>query len=204
MAAVGILSYGAGNVGSLRNMFARLDIESELVSDPDAIHKQQRLVLPGVGAYDHAMSELENRSLTEPLIAFARSGRPMLGVCLGMQLLLDSSEEGQRPGLGLIAGDCRRFRPPGDSGLRVPHMGWNTVVPTGPSQALSGLETENRFYFVHSYHAVCADEGSVLSRTTYGYEFASMIASDNVIGAQFHPEKSHRFGMTLLDNWART
>jgi imidazole glycerol-phosphate synthase subunit HisH len=203
MTAVGILNYGVGNIGSLVNMFKKLDVDAHVVSTPGEVAGESRLVLPGVGAYDHAMRELDARALVDPLAEFVASGRPLLGICLGMQLLVNSSEEGELPGLGYIKGVCRRFEAPPGHDLRVPHMGWNSILPIRTSGLFDDLEGEKRFYFVHSYFVDCAERINVLAETTYGGEFASMIIRDNVVGAQFHPEKSHVFGMTLLKNWSR-
>ncbi|MET0885792.1 MAG: imidazole glycerol phosphate synthase subunit HisH [Mycetocola sp.] len=199
---VGILDYGVGNIGSLVNMFRKIDVPARLVSQPEEIDSVSRLVLPGVGSFDNAMTKLIAGRFEEPLGAFVKAGRPFLGICLGMQLLLDSSEEGTMSGLGFVPGSSRRFRPAEFPGLRVPHMGWNTVSAAHASPMFDRIEEENRFYFVHSYRVECVSEKDVLAWTTYGAPFHSMIARDNVTGAQFHPEKSHVFGMTLLENWS--
>jgi glutamine amidotransferase len=200
---IGILNYGVGNIGSLVNMFKKLDVGAHVVSTADDLLEQSRLVLPGVGAFDHAMRELENRALIEPLEAYVASGKSLLGICLGMQLLVDSSEEGELPGLGYIKGTCRRLEPPSELGLRVPHMGWNSVSARQESDLFARFDAGSRFYFAHTYFVDCGESSSVLGCTTYGTEFASMIVRDNVVGVQFHPEKSHVFGMTLLENWSR-
>jgi imidazole glycerol-phosphate synthase subunit HisH len=202
MMNIGILDYGVGNVGSLLNMFRRLDLEAHVVSTPDALARVPRLVLAGVGAFDHARRELTARGLTEPLSAYAASGRPLLGICLGMQLLVDSSDEGKLPGLGYIPGKCMRLDPPIELDLRVPHMGWNSIIPDRGSDLFRGLDDMSRFYFAHSFFVGCHDDSNVLAWTDYGGKFPSMIARDNIVGAQFHPEKSHAFGMTLLENWS--
>ncbi len=198
---VGIVNYGVGNIGSLMNMFKKLEIDVQVVSTPEDMMRMSRLVLPGVGAYDHAMGELDQRGLTEPLTTFRASGKYILGVCLGMQLLVDSSDEGVLSGLGFISGTCKRLGEPAAAALRIPHMGWNKVTPRQGSQMLAGLAVDSRFYFVHSYF-VDAPDSVVLATTKYGIDFASIIGYENVNGAQFHPEKSHAFGMTLLENWA--
>jgi glutamine amidotransferase len=158
------------------------------------------VLLPGVGAFDYGMARLSEPGFDEAVRSFAKSGRPLLGICLGMQLLLDGSEEGRSPGLGLIPGRSVRFDP--SAGMRVPHMGWNAVTPARADSFISGVPDDNRFYFVHSYHVVPDDPASVLATSEYGNEFASMIRVDNVMGAQYHPEKSHAFGMTVLKNFA--
>jgi imidazole glycerol phosphate synthase glutamine amidotransferase subunit len=146
------------------------------------------------------MRLLEEKQLVGPLREFAASGRPLLGICLGMQLLLESSEEGSARGLGLIPGTSLRFeeRP----GVRVPHMGWSHATPTREDGLIAGLPDDNRFYFVHSYRVVPSDDSAVLATTEYGVTFASMVRTGSVMGAQFHPEKSHAFGMTILKNFA--
>jgi glutamine amidotransferase len=201
--SVGVLSYGVGNVGSLINMFRKIGVGVELVATPGDIGHQTHLVLPGVGAFDHAMKELHSRNLVEPLQDYAASGAHLLGICLGMQLLVDSSDEGELPGLGYIKGRCSRLSPGPIDSLRIPHVGWNTIHPQRSSPLLQGLEDQSRFYFVHSYYVQCNDEADVLTTTDYGETFASMVAHLNVTGAQFHPEKSHVFGMALLRNWSR-
>lgn len=200
---IGILDYGVGNVGSLLNMFRRLGLEAHVVALPDKLGKESHLVLAGVGAFDHARRELAERGLLEPLSAYVASGNPLLGICLGMQLLVDSSDEGELPGLGYISGKCMRLEPPAELGLRVPHMGWNRIIPSRPAGLFQGFELTNRFYFAHSYFVECSDDSNVMAWTHYGNRFASAIAQDNVVGTQFHPEKSHVFGMTLFENWAR-
>ncbi|WP_404435836.1 imidazole glycerol phosphate synthase subunit HisH [Microbacterium aerolatum] len=197
---VGILDYGVGNLGSVRNMFRRIDVTCELAHDSERLTDFDRLLLPGVGAFDRAAGRLADRGLADAIKEFAKTGRPILGICLGMQLLLDSSAEGEMAGLGLIPGRSERFVP--REGLRVPHMGWNSVTPTVESRIFAEVATEPRFYFVHSYHAVPDNAQDVLATTPHGDDFVSMIRRDNIIGAQFHPEKSHLFGMQLLRGFA--
>lgn len=197
-----IVDYGVGNIGSLINMSRRIGQEAELSADPEQIASAERLLLPGVGAFDTATDKLRSGGFDAAIHEFARSGRPLLGICLGMQLLLDSSEEGTSAGLGLIPGGSVRFD---DSrGIRVPHMGWNQLIVRKPAAIVEGLPTNHRFYFVHSYRVVVSDECDELARSDYGGEFTSMVQRENVTGAQFHPEKSHAFGMQMLDQWARS
>jgi imidazole glycerol-phosphate synthase subunit HisH len=198
--SVSIVSYGLGNLGSVANMLKRAGAEPVLVSTPEELLASERVLLPGVGAFDEGMARLANQDLIEPLQQFAASGRPLFGICLGMQLLLDSSEEGDAAGLGLIPGRSVRFAE--GEGLRVPHMGWNTVDPRRSDPLIHGLPDDSRFYFVHSYRVVPARADDELGTTNYGGGFASMIGADNIRGAQFHPEKSHAFGMTILKNFA--
>lgn len=197
---VSIVDYGLGNLGSVANMLKRVGAQNNRVSTPEEILAADRILLPGVGAFDKGTALLWDTGLSDALREFAASGRPLLGICLGMQLLLDSSEEGVSEGLGLIPGRSLRFE--NAPGLRVPHMGWNEVSPQHEDPIFTSLPDENRFYFVHSYRVVPAREEDILATTTYGESFASMIRRDNVIGAQFHPEKSHAFGMVILRNFA--
>jgi glutamine amidotransferase len=196
---VSLVSYGLGNLGSVINMLKRVGAESRLVSTPEEILASDRLMLPGIGAFDTGMRLLDADDRIAAIKEFAATGKPLLGICLGMQLLLDGSEEGTEPGLGLIPGTSKRFADRPD--LRVPHMGWNLVVPTRDDPLVAGLEPDSRFYFVHSYRVVPERAADVLGTTEYGSPFASMIRSDNVMGAQYHPEKSHAFGMRVLSNF---
>ena len=201
---ISVIDYGVANLGSILNMLRKVGAEGELVSTPEEVAKAERIILPGVGAFDHGMTALTERGLVAPLRKKALDDRvPILGICLGMQLLGQGSEEGSLPGLGIIEARCERFRFEHASTLKVPHMGWNALSPRRASPLLSGLDAHARFYFVHSYHIVCADPADVLATATYGVEFTAMVQQGQVCGAQFHPEKSHRFGMTLLGNFAR-
>lgn len=199
---ISIVDYGVANLGSIRNMLRKLGLEAELVSTPAGVERASKIILPGIGAFDHGMNELAQRGLVEPLRAKATQERvPFLGICLGMQLMGHGSEEGTRPGLDLIAGTCVRFRFPPGHALKVPHMGWNEPVPKRPSRLLQGLDAGARFYFTHSFHLVCDDPADVLAAAVHGSEFTAMIERGNVMGVQFHPEKSHRYGMTVLRNF---
>lgn len=197
---VSIVDYGLGNLGSVSNMFRRVGAESRRVSTPEDLLASDRVLLPGIGAFDAGVALLEEQGLTSALREFAASGRPLLGICLGMQLLLDTSEEGTSGGLGLIPGTSRRFDE--SPGVRVPHMGWNHATPTREDPLVAGLPADSRFYFVHSYRVVPTDQSAILATTTHGVTFASMVRVGSVMGAQFHPEKSHAFGMTILKNFA--
>lgn len=196
-----IIDYGMGNIGSLRNMFRRIGAETEVAADPASIKRARKLLLPGVGAFDAAMSRINTSGLGEVIRRRAlEAGVPTLGVCLGMQLLTDGSEEGTLPGLGLIPARARRF--PREAGLKVPHMGWNVVEKTSPSPLTAPFSGETRFYFVHSYYVEVEDQRHSILKARYGVRFDAAIQRDNVFGAQFHPEKSHRFGMALLKAFA--
>ena len=198
-----IVDYGMGNLGSIQNMLKKIGQAALITSDPQEIGRADRLILPGVGAFDHGMTRLASLGLLDLLNELALQRRiPILGVCLGMQLLTRRSAEGQCPGLGWLEAETVRFNfSPEQSHLKIPHMGWNTVNFCHPAPLTAGFEGETRFYFVHSYHLVCHDAVDVLATTAYGYDFASMVQRGNIMGAQFHPEKSHRFGMRLLKNF---
>lgn len=197
---IGLVDYGLGNLGSVVNMLKRIGAQTLRVSNPDDLLACDRIILPGVGAFDTGVRMLHSGGLGEAVQQFASTGKPVLGICLGMQLLLDSSAEGTSPGLGLIEGSSVRFSSEGD--LRVPHMGWNRVSPLLEDPLVAGIDEMSRFYFVHSYKVVPARAEDVLATTNYGGDFASMIRSGNVMGAQYHPEKSHTFGMRVLSNFA--
>lgn len=200
---ISVVDYGVANLGSMLNMLRKAGAAAELVDSPEALARARKIVLPGIGAFDHGVAALAERGLVDVLRGKALEERvPLLGVCLGMQMLGLGSEEGVREGLGLIRMRCERFRLPEGSRLKVPHMGWSTIAPRHASPLLDGLDGEARFYFVHSYHAVCERDEDVLATSPYGVEFVSVVESGNVRGVQFHPEKSHRYGMALLRNFA--
>lgn len=197
-----IVDYNMGNLGSISNMLKKIGVEATITADPGAIACAQKLILPGVGAFDAGMENLERSGLV-PILnqRVLQDGVPVLGICLGMQLMTRSSDEGTRPGLGWIDAAALRFRP-ADKTLKVPHMGWNRVVPARAAPLTEGLPDEPRFYFVHSYFVQCHNPTDVLLTTPYGGEFHSAFEHGNVSGVQFHPEKSHKFGMALLRNFA--
>lgn len=196
-----IVDYGMGNLGSVLNMFKRIGVKALITSDHDEIRNAEKLLLPGVGAFDAAITRIHNTGLREILDHKAKTECiPILGICLGMQLLTRSSEEGKLPGLGWIAATSCRF--PAKAGIKVPHMGWNVVKPTRVSSLTQDLPNESRFYFVHSYYvSVDHSEDSIL-KANHGVTFDAAVQHDNIYGAQFHPEKSHKFGMQLLKNFA--
>jgi glutamine amidotransferase len=204
VSAVTIVDYGVGNVASVLNMLKKIGAAAELSGEPDVVARAQKIILPGVGAFDRAANILRTTGLRDALIAAAAAGTPVLGICLGMQLLLDSSEEGEsaESGLGLIPG--RVVALPHEirgQGLRIPHMGWNAITRVG-RDAFPSVADGDRFYFVHSYHAVPDDETHRFAIARHGIEFTAMVHRDNVLGAQFHPEKSHRTGMAMLADFA--
>ena len=199
---VTVVDYGIGNLGAIPNMLRRVGVEAVVSADPDVVARAERLIVPGVGAYDAGVRNLRASGLWEVLEKKALVERvPVLGLCLGMELLSERSEEGELPGLGWIPGRVVRFRMPADSRLRVPHMGWNTVAARRPSP-LADVIDGARFYFAHSYYFEPAQPESTAGVTTYGYPFASVVHQDNIVGVQFHPEKSHRFGLALLARFA--
>jgi glutamine amidotransferase len=200
---ISIVNYGVSNIGSMLNMMKKIGFPAQVVSTPAEIERADKIILPGVGAFDHGMLALMELGLVIPLKKRIVQDRvPILGVCLGMQLLAKGSEEGVLGGLDLIDGYCIRFQSNGDTSIRIPHMGWNELTIRRESALLERLEGA-RFYFVHSYHFVCTSQANVLATAYYGNEFTAAVQCNNVWGVQFHPEKSHRFGMTLLSNFAR-
>jgi len=199
-----IIDYKMGNIGSVLNMLKRIGAEAVISSDPREIEGADKLILPGVGAFDTGMKHLAESNLTNLLNEKVLERKtPTLGICLGMQLLTKRSEEGVLPGLGWIDGETVRFRFDADqSNLKIPHMGWNTVKIKTTDSLFKDLEDEARFYFVHSYRVVCHSDEDVLAVTHHGDDFVSAVQHENIMGTQFHPEKSHKFGMTLLRNFA--
>lgn len=199
---ISIVDYGMGNLGSIVNMFKRIGVVAQISGDPDVLARATKILLPGVGAFDSAMQRIEKSGLRTVLDYKALQERvPVLGICLGMQLLTRSSEEGKHVGLGWIAASTRRFGP--ELNLKVPHMGWNAVQAVCPSPLTQELPADARFYFVHSYYVAVDSQEDSLLKTRYGVTFDAAISHNNIYGAQFHPEKSHRFGMQLLANFAR-
>lgn len=200
---VGILDYGIGNVGSIHNMLKKAGAASLIVRDAQALAACEKLILPGVGAFDDGMARLDMSGMRGALDAAVAAGKPVLGICLGMQMLGLSSEEGAREGLGYIPFRNIRFRLAEQPGLKVPHMGWDVVSLPDPADPLvRGVAEPPRYYFVHSYHAQCDSQADALMLCDYGYPFVAAVRHGNVRGTQFHPEKSHRFGMALLKNFA--
>lgn len=200
-----IVDYGVGNVASVQNMLKKAGHDAELTSDPEAVVAASKIILPGVGAFDRAAGILRMTGLGEAVVQAAGSGAQVLGICLGMQLLLEGSEEGegQEPGLGLIPGRVVAFPSAlREQGIRIPHMGWNSVTRVGDAAALPALVDGDRFYFVHSFHAVPTDTADRFATAQHGIEFTAMVRRGNVMGAQFHPEKSHRTGMAMLRDFA--
>ena len=200
---VGIINNGLGNLGSIQNMLKVIGEKSIISADIKALNTCDRYILPGVGAFDAGMTRLQESGLVDFIKnKVLEEKAPILGICLGMQLLGRKSEEGSLPGLGLIPFDNIRFRLE-DSNLRVPHMGWDIVEFKQSNPLLKNLQGTQRYYFVHSYHALCDSKDNILMTCDYGYEFAAAVVKDNIMGVQFHPEKSHDFGMALLNNFVK-
>lgn len=196
-----IVDYGMGNLRSVQKAFEKLDVPAEIVTTPEQVASATKLVLPGVGAFRDAIHEIQRLNLVEPIRQHIRQDKPFLGICLGLQLLFDVSfEDGEWQGLGVLAGDVVRF--PAMPDLKVPHMGWNTLEPTRQIPLLAGVPHDASVYFVHSYYVRPQDESVVATRTNYGIEFTSMIARGNLVATQFHPEKSQKVGLKLLENFA--
>jgi glutamine amidotransferase len=198
-----IIDYGLGNLGSIQNMLKRIGATSFLTSDINDILKAEKLLLPGVGAFDTAMKKIEELNLKEIICDKVNLQKtPILGICLGMQLLMEGSEEGILPGLGLIKGKAYHFRNHIDKKLKIPHMGWNDVTIHNESILTKGFFDEMRFYFVHSYYVKTENSDDSMLECNYGIDFDAAVHKDNIYGTQFHPEKSHKFGMQLLHNFA--
>jgi glutamine amidotransferase len=198
--AIVVVDYDMGNVGSIVNMMKKIGHAAIVSADAATIRSADRLIIPGVGAFDVGMANLHSRGLVEVLSEKVVDQKtPVLGICLGMQLLCDRSQEGDRPGLGWICGESVRFS---STELRVPHMGWNQLAPVDKHWLFEGEPEDMRFYFVHSYHVVVSDPRDRIGAATYGIEFSAAIGREHILGVQFHPEKSHRFGMQLLRNFA--
>jgi glutamine amidotransferase len=191
-----IIDYGLGNLASVANMVHRVGGKSRLSSYPDDLLQASKLILPGVGSFDHGMEQLHARGLIPAIKKAVQAGVPILGICLGMQLLGKGSEEGQKEGLGFIDATFKRFAFK-EPTLKVPHVGWNHLKVVRENPLLPMNETI-RFYFTHSYHAMPTYERDVIAVTEYGYSFPAVYGKDNIWGVQFHPEKSHRFGMGLF------
>lgn len=198
---IAIIDYGMGNLRSVQKAFQRVGCQAEIVQDPAAVEAAPAVVLPGVGAFADAMENLKKSGMIEAIHRAINSGKPFLGICLGQQLLFESSVEfGTTRGLGIFPGTVKRF-PGGD--LKVPHMGWNQVEIAKPSQLLEGVPAGAAFYFVHSYYVEPADPELAVTLTEYGLKFASVVGRNNVFGIQFHPEKSSTLGLRILENFGK-
>lgn len=197
-----IIDYGMGNLGSIANMIKYLGYNSIITSDLSEIGSASKIILPGVGHFDKAMINIRSKGMLELIRDKAVKDKiPILGICLGMQLLCNKSEEGSEKGLELIDAEVKRFSFGADNKFKIPHMGWNLIEYKKENLLFSSMIENPRFYFVHSYHVVCKNEIDVLTTSDYGTNFVSSFAKDNIIGVQFHPEKSHKFGMCLIKNF---
>jgi glutamine amidotransferase len=201
---IGIVDYNMGNLASVINAFEMVGADIAVESDPAKLKEYDKLILPGVGAFGDAMEHLKENGMDEAVRAYAKSGKPLLGICLGMQLLFESSEEfGSSQGLGLIEGKVVAFdESKFDHKLKVPHMGWNEMFKQNDISLFDGLDNDFYLYFVHSYHAVCDDKYAI-GKTYYGYEFVSAVNKDNIYGIQPHPEKSHENGLKIIENFVK-
>jgi len=201
---IGIVNYGSGNIQAIANIYSRLNIHTKIITKPSELFEADKLILPGVGAFDETMKQLIDSGLKEELDKLVIHEKiPILGICVGMQIMAESSEEGTLNGLGWIKGRVKKFdistfkqKP------YLPHMGWNTIIPKTSHPLFSNLDAERGFYFVHSYYFECLDHSNILATSDYGMEFASSVYTNTIYGMQFHPEKSHTNGIQLLENFA--
>lgn len=194
-----IIDYGLGNLNSVANMIRHVGGTSCVTGDPGELGRAEKLILPGVGAFDRGMEALRGSGIADALsVAVLERKTPILGICLGMQLMTKRSEEGRLPGLGWLNAEVRKLCVPVKSGLKIPHMGWNTVGIAKSNPLIDSGKGPQRFYFVHSYHVVCENFADVLAIAHHGLDFCAAIQNENIFGVQFHPEKSHRYGMALM------
>jgi glutamine amidotransferase len=200
-----IIDIGIGNIKSIENMLNKIGAEVVISSKPDIVSSASAIIFPGVGSFDHGMNKLNESGLLPILVNKVLEGNvPFLGICLGMQLLFDRSEEGVLPGLGWLSGTVKKFNFSNvklNKALKVPHMGWNIVNPTNYDDLYGNLQQEARFYFVHSFHVNCRDESDIHAKSNHGYSFTCSVHRNNIWGVQFHPEKSHRFGFEFFKNF---
>ena len=196
-----IVNYGLGNIGSIQNMLKKVGIKSIISSNVEDIYSAKKIILPGVGAFDNGISNLNKLGLIDALeTKVIKDKIPILGICLGMQLFTEKSEEGILPGLGWIKAETIKFLN-NNSDIKIPHMGWNTIKIEKESYIFKGMFDNPRFYFVHSYHVRCQEDKDIIATTNHGIDFVSVFEKDNILGIQFHPEKSHKFGMKILKNF---
>lgn len=200
-----IINYGLGNIRAFSNVYKRLNIPVTIASRKEELVNARRIILPGVGAFDHAMTMLHASGMKDVLDGLVLHKKiPVIGVCVGMQIMAKSSEEGSLPGLGWINGIVKKFDPSTiKSATQLPHMGWNTITPVKIEKLFEKLEEGSRFYFLHSYYFSCFDAENEIAKTVYGNSFCSAIRANNIYGVQFHPEKSHENGICLLSNFAK-
>ena len=201
---IAIIDYGVGNVRAFANVYHNLNIPFIIARENKDLHEAKKIILPGVGTFDYAMQRLNDSGFRDILDHKVLIDKiPVIGICVGMQMLASKTEEGVLPGLRWIDGEVKKFTPPSNgSTMRIPHMGWNTIKSRNSNGLLKGLENSSRFYFLHSYYFKCNRSEDVIATTNYNVEFVSGINSENVFGVQFHPEKSHEWGIKLLKNFS--
>lgn len=199
---IAIIDYGVGNIKAFANVYKRLNLDYKIVSTVEQFSDLTKIILPGVGSFDHAMSKLQDSGMRESLDYFVLEKKiPVLGICVGMQMLANSSEEGTLPGLGWISGTVKKFKFDHLNPMPLPHMGWNQVRFKKKNQLFNELEIDARFYFLHSYYFECDEPENVIGASEYGFNFDSIVNKDNIYGIQCHPEKSHGNGMIILKNF---
>ena len=203
---VGIINYGVGNISAFKNIYKQLNIPIKLVSSESELTDVTKLILPGVGHFDYAMTRFQDSGMVESVNQMVINDKiPVVGICVGMQMMAKRSDEGTLSGLGWIDAEVKKFDADlmlGQTKLPLPHMGWNDVVPLKSSPILSGLEQDAQFYFLHSYYFVCNNNENAIASTNYGNTFTCAANNENIYGIQFHPEKSHKYGIQLLKNFA--
>lgn len=202
---IAIIDYGLGNLGSILNMLRRIEVPAIITSEKEVIKSAKKLILPGVGSFDAGMKKIEEFDLLNSLYnSVFKDKKPILGICLGFQLFAKRSEEGELPGLGWLDCEVVRFNfKKVSEKLKVPHMCWNEIALKKESRLMENMHDNPRYYFVHSYHQVISNKNDILATTHYGYEFVSAVENNNIYGVQFHPEKSHKYGMKLLENFSK-
>ncbi len=201
-----IVDYGLGNIKAFANVYKRLNIQATYASTPEQLKQASKIILPGVGAFDHAMHKLNSSGLRETLDNLVLQKKvPVIGICVGMQMMANDSEEGTSKGLGWINGTVKRFSYPSEDVAKkypLPHMGWNNINPVKAAALVDNLDEYKRFYFLHSYYFECANPSDIVATANYGFDYACIVNHDNVYGIQCHPEKSHHNGVALLKNFA--
>ena len=201
---IGIIDYGLGNINAISNIYNKLKIQNIIINSPKDFDKSEKFILPGVGAFDSAMTLLNKSNfILEIQRQIFEKNKKILGICVGMQIFAKNSSEGKNSGLKWINADVRKINSENQNNLRLPHMGWNSIKITNNDLLLSGLEEDEYFYFCHSYYFNCVNQKNILAETNYGHEFPCVIKNDNIYGIQFHPEKSHDSGLKILKNFAQ-